>query len=221
MLFRWQIWFHITEYLTTIQHKYISDCFTWVALVDSHLDTCALDAVPLKSVGWGPAALSGVGVLVMHILFKVVEHVVKECGHLIIGNSTYPIAFACALPSMIGPILLVTSNMAGNALLSICRCKTHDPRLYTDCPLYASICTLGGFKVSSHSWPNSCWALWVGRMLQPAPVSTSLSVWRIWDPWDCTTHSALMWSVSLLCIWWTFAVVLRHLTDAFAWSFVR
>ena len=76
---------------------------------------------------------------------------VKVCGHLIFGNSTYPIAFACVLPSMIGPVMLVTSNMVGNALLLICRCKTHDPRLCTDCPPYASICTLGGFRVFSHS----------------------------------------------------------------------
>ena len=76
---------------------------------------------------------------------------VKACGHLIFWNWTYPIAFACALPSMIGPVVLVTSNMVGNALLSTCRCKKHDPRLCTDCPLYASICTLGGSIVLSHS----------------------------------------------------------------------
>ena len=92
---------------------------------------------------------------------------------------------------------------------------------YAVCPPYASICTLGGSRVLSHSWLNNCWALWVGRMLQPAPVLTSQSVWETWDSWDWATHSGLMCSVCLLCMWCTLAVVLRHLTEAFAWSFVR
>ena len=81
---------------------------------------------------------------------------VKACDHLMFGNWTHPIAFACVLPSMISPVVLVTSNTVGNALLSVCRCKTHDPRLCTDCPPYASICTVGGLNVFSHSWPNNC-----------------------------------------------------------------
>ena len=99
------------------------DCFAWVALVDSLLCTCTLS---VEFVGGVSFAVSGMCVLSVQIFFKVVEHV-KIWGHLILGNSTYPIAFDCVLPSMIGPVMLVTSNMAGNALLLICRCKTHDP----------------------------------------------------------------------------------------------
>ena len=127
------------------------DCFAWVTLVDSLLCTCTLGVVPTESVGARLVAVSGTDVLIVQIFLKVVGHVVKACGCLIFGNSTYPIAFAYALPSMIGPVMLVTSNMVGNSLLSTCRCKTHDPRLCTDCPPYASICTLGGPRFLSHS----------------------------------------------------------------------
>ena len=85
--------------------------------------------------------------LSVQIFFKVVVHILKACVHSICGNLTYPITFACILPSVIGPVMLVTSNIVGNALLSICRSKTHHPRLCTDCLLHASICTLGGFRV--------------------------------------------------------------------------
>ena len=108
--------------------------------------------------------------------FKVAVNVLKACSSIIWGNQTYPIAFACILPSIISPEVSVTSNTVGNALFLICRCRTHDLRLWTDCPLYASICTLGGLRFFSHSLPNSSLALWTGRMLQPAPVSTSQSV---------------------------------------------
>ena len=121
------------------------------ALVDLLLCTSTLGVVPFEFVGGALIAVSGVGILFVHIFFKVVECMVKACGHLIFGNLTFPIAFACVLPSMIGPVVLVTSNTVGNALLLICRCKTHDPRLCTDCPPYASICTLGGLGVFSHS----------------------------------------------------------------------
>ena len=143
---------------------------------------------------------------------------VKACGHWICGNWMYPFAFAWVLPSITGPVMLVTSKMVGNALLLICRCRTHDPRLCRDCPPYASMCTLGLSSWPSHSWPNSCWALWAGRMLQPAPVSTSQSVWKTWDPLDFATHRGLICSVSLPWIWWTLAVVLRHLIGAFTCS---
>ena len=137
-----------------------------------------------------------------------------------VGNWMYPIALAWVLPSITGPVMLVASKTVGNALLSMCRCKTHDPRLCTDCPPYASMCIWGWSSWSSHSWPNNCWALWTGRMLQPAPVSTSQSVWRIWEPWDCATHKGLICSVSLSWMWLTLAVVLRHLIGAFACSLV-
>ena len=127
------------------------DCFAWVALVDSLLCICTLGVVPIESVGGKPVAFSGTNVLTMQIFLEVVGYMVNICGHLIFGNSTYPIAFACALPSMISPVVLVTSNTVGNALLSTCRCKTHEPRLCTECPLYASICTLGGSRFLSHS----------------------------------------------------------------------
>ena len=72
------------------------------------------------------------------------------CGEsmwlLNLWNLKYLIALACVLPSIISPIMLVTSRTVGNDLLSICRCKTHDPRLCTDCPPYVSICTLGGSR---------------------------------------------------------------------------
>ena len=121
------------------------DCFACMALVDSFLCTCTLDVVPIKSVGGKLVVVSGTNVLIVQIFFEVVVYMVKVCGCLIFGNSTYPIAFACALPSMIGPIMLVSSNMVGNAG------ARHEPRLYTDCPLYASICTLGRSRVLSHS----------------------------------------------------------------------
>ena len=62
----------------------------------------------------------------------------------VIKVSTYPIAFACVLSSMISSGVLVTSYMVGNALLSICRCKTHEPRLCTDIPyeeIWCNNCT--------------------------------------------------------------------------------
>ena len=127
------------------------DCFAWVTLADSLLCTCTLGRVQLESVCGALVAVFGVGVLDMQIFFKVVECMVKVCGHLIFGNWTYPTAFAHVLLSMIGPVILVTSKMVRNALLSMCRCKAHDPRLWTDCPPYASICTLGGSKVLIHS----------------------------------------------------------------------
>ena len=64
------------------------------------------------------------------------------------------------------------------------------------------------------------WALWAGRMLQPAQVSTSQLVCETGGPLDCDTHRGLMCSVSLSWIWWTLAVVLRHFIGAFACSFV-
>ena len=83
------------------------------------------------------------GVLCVHNFLEVSGNAVKACGRRICGNWTYPIAFAWILPSIIGPVMLVTSKTVGNTLLSICRCRTHDPRLCTDCPPYASMCTLG------------------------------------------------------------------------------
>ena len=160
--------------------------------------------VVLCSETWGWSAVFvvfDVGVLYVHKFLEVCWNVVKACGHQICGNWTYPIAFAWILPSISGPVVLVTSKMVGNTLLSICRCRTHDPRLCTDCPPYALMCTLGLSSWPSHSWPSNCWALWAGRMLQPAPVSTSQSVWKTWDPLDCDTHRGLMCSVSLSWIW--------------------
>ena len=127
------------------------DCFTCVDLVDSFWCTCTLDVVPIESMGGRSVVVSGADVLIVQIFIEVFGYMVKVCGHLIFGNSTYSIAFACALPSIISPVVLVTSNTVRNALLSTCRCKTHEPRLYTDCPPYASICTLGGSRVFSHS----------------------------------------------------------------------
>ena len=127
------------------------NCFAWVASVDSLCCTCTLGVVPTKSVSGKPVAVSGADVLILQISIEVVGCMVKVCGHLIFGKSTYPSAFACALPSMISPVMPITSNMVGNALLSTCRCKTHEPRLCTDFPPYASICTLGGSRVLSHS----------------------------------------------------------------------
>ena len=86
------------------------DCFTCVALVDSFLCTCTLDVAPIESVGGRSVVVSGTDVLIVQILFEVFGYVVKVCGHLIFGNSTYPIAFACALPSIISSVMLVTSN---------------------------------------------------------------------------------------------------------------
>ena len=68
------------------------DCFAWVALVDSLLCTCTLGVVPIESVGGKPVAVSGTNVLIVQIFLEVVGCVVKVCGHLIFGNSTYPIA---------------------------------------------------------------------------------------------------------------------------------
>ena len=80
-------------------------------------------------------------VLLTYNLLKAVGNVVKACGCQICGNWMYPIAFACVLLSIIGPVMFVTSKIVGNTLLSMCRCKIHDPRLCTDCPPYASMCT--------------------------------------------------------------------------------
>ena len=46
------------------------DCFAWVAVVDSLLCTCTLGMVPLESVGGGPVAVSGTGVLAVQIFFQ-------------------------------------------------------------------------------------------------------------------------------------------------------
>ena len=82
-------------------------------------------------------------------------------------NLTYSKCFClCSAKVMIGPAMLVTSNMAGNALLSICRCKTHDPRLYTDCPPYVKFVPWVYFKflvIPDHIVAEPCG---VGRMLQ-------------------------------------------------------
>ena len=77
------------------------DCFACVALVDSFLCTCTLGVAPIESVGGKPVIVSGAHVLIVQIFLEVVGYVVKVCGCLIFGNLTYPIAFACALPSMI------------------------------------------------------------------------------------------------------------------------
>ena len=90
------------------------DCFACVALVDSFL-THFLGVVSIESVGGKLVVVSGTNVLIVQIFLEVVGYMVKVCGHLIFGNLTYPIAFACVLPSMIGPIMLVTSNTVGNA----------------------------------------------------------------------------------------------------------
>ena len=87
------------------------DCFAWIALVASLLCTCTLGVVPSESVVGGPVAVSGVGVLVVQIIFRVVGYMVKACGHLIFGNSKYLIAFVCALPSMISWLLQIWLGM--------------------------------------------------------------------------------------------------------------
>ena len=74
------------------------------------------------------------GVLCVHHFVEVCSNVFRVCGCRICGNWMYPIAFAWTLPSIIGPGVLVTLKTVGNTLLSMCRCKTHDPRLCTDCP---------------------------------------------------------------------------------------
>ena len=74
------------------------------------------------------------GVLVVHRFVEACSNMLKVCGCQICGNWMYPIAFACTLPSIIGPGMLVTLKTVGNTLLSMCRCRTHDPRLYIDCP---------------------------------------------------------------------------------------
>ena len=56
------------------------------------------------------------GILAVQFFFKAVGNVGKACGHLIFGNLTYPIAFACIMPSMIGPVMLVTSNTFGKTV---------------------------------------------------------------------------------------------------------
>ena len=99
---------------------------------------------------------------------------------------------------MIGPGVSVTSNMVGKTLQLICKYTTHDPRLHIGCPPYASMCTLGLSKASSHSLLKYCCALWSGMMLQPAPVSTSHSVLAMLEFGDCESHSGQMRSVSLL-----------------------
>ena len=111
------------------------DCFACVTLFDSHFCPCivlcivATVCAPLELL-----TVFGRCVLSVKIFLKVVVHILKSCGYSICWNLTYPIAFPCILPRIIGPVMLVTWNMVGNALLSMCRCKTHDPRLCTDCP---------------------------------------------------------------------------------------
>ena len=82
----------------------------------------------------------------------------------------------------------------------------------TDCLPYASICTLGGSRVS-HSLPYSCCALSIGMMLQPASVSTSHSVFEMlaFLNCECQTGQICTWS-PLVDMWCTVAVVLRPLT---------
>ena len=103
------------------------NCFACVAMVDSLLCTCTLGVVPIESLCEKLGAVSGTSFLSVHIFLEVVGYVVKVCGSLIFGNSIYPIAYACALPSMIGPTMLVTSKMVENSLLLICWCKIHEP----------------------------------------------------------------------------------------------
>lgn len=79
------------------------NCFVCVACVDS--------------LGDRFGAASGVCLLSVHIFLGVVGHVVWMCGHMIFWKLTCPIALACALPSMMGPTVLVTLNMVWNALL--------------------------------------------------------------------------------------------------------
>ena len=84
------------------------DCFTWVALVDSLLCRNTLGVVSPEFESEIPVAVSGMGVLIVQILSKVVGCMEKACGHLILGTWMYPIAFDCVLPSIIGPVVLVT-----------------------------------------------------------------------------------------------------------------
>ena len=72
-----------------------------------------------------------------------------------VGTGCIPLLLLESCQVSLGPVVLVTSKMVGNTL-SICRYRTHDPRLCTDCPPYASMCTLGLSSWPSHSWPNSC-----------------------------------------------------------------
>ena len=80
----------------------------------------------------------------------------KHVAVRFVGTGHIPLLLLESLPSITGPVMLVTSKIVGNTLLLICRCRTHDPRLCTDCPPYASMCTLGLSSWPSHSWPNSC-----------------------------------------------------------------
>ena len=99
--------------LGTVGSSVYLDCFTWIALVDSLL--CPY-TWPVEFVSGVLFAVSGTCVLSVQILFKVVEYVVKVCGCWILGKLTTPIAFACVLPNMIGPVMLVTLDTVGNAL---------------------------------------------------------------------------------------------------------
>ena len=69
--------------LGTLGSSVCLDCFAWVALVNSPL--CP-HTWPVEFVGGMSFAVSGVGVMSVQILFKVVEHMVKVCGHLIFGK---------------------------------------------------------------------------------------------------------------------------------------
>ena len=81
--------------------------FACVALIDSLLCTCTLGVVPIESLGEKLGAVSGASYLSVHIFLEVAGYVVKACGCLIFRNLTNPIAFACVLPTMIGPAMLV------------------------------------------------------------------------------------------------------------------
>ena len=85
-------------------------CFDCFAFVDPFLYRDTWGWILLMVCVALLGAVFDVGVLVIHNFLKVVGIVVKACGHWICGNWTYPIAFACILPSMIGPVMLVTSK---------------------------------------------------------------------------------------------------------------
>ena len=105
-------------------------CWVCFALVISLLMVLCIGVQILCTV----SAVSVFGVLVVHCFVEACSNVLKVCGRRICGNWTYPIAFACNLPSIIGPGVLVTLKTVGNTLLSMWRCRTHDPRLCIDCP---------------------------------------------------------------------------------------
>ena len=107
------------------------NCFACVALIHFCVHVLWVWCL-FRSLGEKLGPASGTSLLSVHIFLEVVGYVVKVCGHLIFRNLTYPIVFTCVLPSMIDPIMLVTSKMVGNALLLICRCKIHEPSLNTD-----------------------------------------------------------------------------------------